>query len=264
MPKRWGSRPPRRRPMTTSVQPWPALSARPGPGTATTGNSSPLAAWIVITRTPSWPSARDGGHALALVALGALASAASEEAGEVAALVALELAAPGASACGRWPSGAGPPGRSQQREVVAERGHRRARPAPRARSAARRRAGRRGWRRSAADAPRSSAGHAPATPSRVACRLALAAAEAPARPRGQMWRPVPGRLAQQPERVGADAGGRGRERRRTAPRRRAGSRRSRAGRPRPRPAVGTSSRGRRPRRGRGRPARARPRRRRRG
>ena len=67
--------------------------AEPAPrsATATTGNSRPFAACTVITRTPSWPSACTGGHALALVPAGA-ASAASEESREVAAVVLLVLA----------------------------------------------------------------------------------------------------------------------------------------------------------------------------
>ena len=121
-------------------------------GTATTSNSRPLALWMVMIRTPSWPST-----AVAASRLGVRLGAGGEEveqAAQVAALARSRTRRRGASACARW--------RNAPRPAVASAppGHSRS-PSPRPRSGPPARAR---WRGSAG--PRASRRSGAAAPAR--------------------------------------------------------------------------------------------------
>ena len=264
MPNRRLAGRPRRRRSTMSPCWWPAFRPRPRSGTATTANSSPLAAWTVMTRTPSWPSAAHGGHPLPLVRLGARLrrrrgsrarsrpSCASNSRARRISLRTLAIRAGAARAL-------------EQGEVVAERRHRALDQAlqRQSRGAAARRLGEDraepleacGWSAGGIDSS-----HAASTSAGSRLRRRRSATRPAGQTCGGPRRPPP-RSSQSASGLTPQAG----EAR--APKSvssSSGLAITASSRTRPRPAAGTSSRGRRRRRARGRRARARPRRRRRG
>ena len=93
---------------STSRSGWRRFGARPRSATHTTGNSRPLAAWMLIRRTASGSTPSTGASDSRAAGRLLQARGVVEEAAQVAALARFEAPARGAAACGRSRAAARP------------------------------------------------------------------------------------------------------------------------------------------------------------